>query len=303
MYDVIVVGAGPAGMAACLYASRANLKTLIIEKDLPGGQLNNTESLDNYLGTPEVSAPELAETMYEQALSFGAEEKMATIMKIYKQQDGTFCVYTKKESILTKSIVLATGTEYKKLGIPGEIEFESKGVSYCAICDGPFFEHQKVIVVGGGDSALEEADYLTQFADVTLVHRRNDYRAKDHLQKRVKDNPKITEVLNAKVTEIKGTVSMKKTTIQFNDTGAKTNIDAAGCFIYVGQTPQTDIVKEFEILDSEGYVLVDVNGMTSVPGLFAVGDIVQKTIRQVANAVGEGSVAGQSVYTYLKENE
>lgn len=303
MYDVAIIGAGPAGMAAALYASRANLKTLIIERDLPGGQLNNTETIDNFLGVPVVSAPELADSMYEQALSFGAEEAMGNILEIVKLRDGSFEIKTSKRVFATKTVIVATGAEYKKLEVPGEIEFEANGVSYCAICDGPFFKDKQVMVVGGGDSALEEADYLTQFADVLLVHRRKEYRAKQHLQQRVKNNPKITEVLNAEVQMIKGTRSMERVQLILKDTNAVTNINADGCFIYVGQIPQTDILTPFGVVTDEGYVLAGPDGMTEIEGLFAVGDILHKKIRQVANAVGEGSVAGQSVYEYLKNKE
>jgi len=303
MYDVAIIGAGPAGMAAALYASRANLKTVIIERDLPGGQLNNTETIDNFLGVPMVSAPELGESMYEQALSFGAEEAMGNILEINKLADGSFEIKTSKRLFAAKAIIVATGAEYKKLEIPGEMEFEANGVSYCAICDGPFFKDKQVVVVGGGDSALEEADYLTQFADVLLVHRGKEYRAKQHLQQRVKNNPKITEVLNAEVQIIKGTRSMERVQLILKDTNAVTNINADGCFIYVGQIPQTDILAPFGILTDEGYVLAGPDGMTEIEGLFAVGDILHKKIRQVANAVGEGSVAGQSVYDYLKNKE
>lgn len=300
MYDVVIIGAGPAGMAAALYASRANLKTVIFERDLPGGQLNNTETIDNYLGVPLVSALTLAESMYEQALSFGAEEKFGNVKEIIKAPEGHFEIHTNKQSFLSKAVVVATGTEYKKLNVPGEMEFEAKGVSYCAICDGPFFKNKRVMVVGGGDSALEEADYLTQFAEVLLIHRRNDYRAKEHLQERVKNNPKITRLMNAEVSIIKGTRTMEKARIKLNSNNAVTNIDMDGCFIYVGQTPQTDLLASYGVLDEEGYVLAAPDGMTSTQGLFAVGDILQKKIRQVANAVGEGSVAGQSVYEYLQ---
>lgn len=303
MYDVTIIGAGPAGLAGALYASRANLKTLMIERDLPGGQLNNTETIDNYLGVPAVPALDLAETMHEQALSFGAEEAYGNVLDIIKTEDGFFEVKTSKKVFSSKTVIVATGSEYKKLGIPGEMEFEAQGVSYCAICDGPFFKDKQVVVVGGGDSALEEADYLTQFADVMLVHRRKEYRAKQHLQERVKANPKITEILNAEVQIIKGTRGMERAQLLLKDTNAMTNINADGCFIYVGQIPQTAILAPFGVLDEEGYVLAGKNGMTATEGLFAVGDILQKKIRQVANAVGEGSVAGQSVYDYLKENE
>lgn len=301
MYDVIIIGQGPAGLAAGLYASRANLKTAIFERELAGGQLNNTETIDNYLGTPAIAALDLAETMYTQAFSFGAEEKMGNIEDITKMPEGHFEVKTRKEVFEAKAVVLATGSEYRKLGIPGEMEFEANGVSYCAICDGPFFKDKKVIVVGGGDSALEEADYLTQFSDVLLVHRRKEYRAKQDLQERVKKNPKITELLNAELLSVKGTRHMENARIRLNETLAETNVAVDGCFIYVGQIPQTHVIQKFGILTDEGYVKTDANGMTAIDGLFAAGDIIDKKIRQVANAVGEGSVAGQSVYDYLKK--
>lgn len=315
-YDVIIVGQGPAGMSAAIYASRANLSTLMIERGLPGGQLNNTEVLDNYLGTPFAKAMELAETMHKQALSFGAEEVYGEVITVEKVNDS-FRVHTKKEIFEAKAVIVATGTQYKKLGISGEEEFAGRGVSYCAVCDGPFFKDKKIVVVGGGDSALEEADYLTQFGEVTIIHRRSSYRGQPLLQERVQRNPKIQQIMNTEVLEIVGEDQVEQIKIKDKSTNKENTLEADAVFVYIGQTPQTALLRKIplievggllgpfssqvNVLNHEEYVLrTNKKYMTHVPGLFAIGDILNKKVRQVANAVGEGAVAGQSAYEYIQ---
>lgn len=306
MYDVIIIGAGPGGMSAALYASRANLKTLLIDGGLPGGQMNNTESLDNYLGTPKANAPELAEEMYEQAMSFGAEEEYGHVTSITRHPiDDSFYfeATTATATYQARAVIVATGTKYKKLPALATT-FEGKGVSYCAVCDGPLYKNESVAVIGGGDSALEEADYLTQFAEtVHLIHRRDDYRAKAHLQERVKNNPAIVEHTNRVVLYGEGESTLDRIHLKHTDGLAVEPLPVSGAFVYIGSTPQTTLLSDFGVLSDEGYVYdFDPHTMmTSIPGLFAVGDIIDKPIRQVANAVGEGALAGQSVYNYLKK--
>lgn len=316
-YDVIIVGQGPGGMSAAIYTSRANLKTLIIERGLPGGQLNNTESLDNYLGTPKVNAMDLAKTMHEHSLAFGAEEEFGDVQSIDKV-DELFHVKTETDTFVAKSVIVATGTQYKKIGIPGEDIFTGRGVSYCAVCDGPFFNDKHIVVIGGGDSALEESDYLSQFGEVTIIHRRSEYSGQPLLQERVKKNPRISEIMNAQVTEILGEDKVEIIKVIDNASGQETMMNADGVFIYVGQNPQTEFLdkvtltendemlgnysSKISVLNHEKYIgKTDESYMTLVPGLFTVGDILNKKVRQVANAVGEGAVAGQSAYEYIKE--
>lgn len=301
--DVIIIGAGPAGMSAALYASRANLDVMMIERGLPGGQMNNTETLDNYLGTPNVSAQGLAQEMCKQAMSFGATQEYGNILSIEKIEDN-FKLTTEKKEYLAKTVIVATGTQYKKLGVPSEDELSGRGVSYCAICDGPFFKDKTVVVVGGGDSALEEADYLTQFSSVVLVHRRQEYRAQPHLQKRVKENPRIIEMLDSELISIHGDTHVEDVLIKTKSIDRPIELRTQGVFIYVGQTPHTELLKPFGVLNESGYVKdYSKEYMTSIPGLFVAGDILEKNIRQVANAVGEGAVAGQSAYNYLSQKK
>lgn len=309
IYDVIVIGAGPAGMSAALYASRANLKTLIIEGGLPGGQMNNTDRLDNYLGFPEADASTLAEEMYKQALSFGAKEVVEFVRSVeeFTLTEGKhFKVSTKRNKYVSRTVILATGTQYKTLDVPGEDALVSKGISYCAVCDAPFYKGKNVAVIGGGDSALEEADYISQFAEqVVIFHRRKDYRAKPSIQERVLNNPKIISVMNTIAREFKGKDKLDSIRIHDRTMGKERDFMFDGAFIYIGNVPQTDIVKGFDILTDEGYIdfVVPDTMMTRVDGLFAVGDILDKHIRQVAKAVGEGAVAGQSAFYYLKQKD
>lgn len=304
MHDVIIVGSGPSGLSSALYASRSGLDTVIIEKGLPGGQLNNTSEIDNYIGGTTTNGMELADAMYEQAMLFGAKHLYGEVIDILQHTDMTFTVYMKDKELSAKVVIVATGTEYRKLGVPGEEEFSGRGLSYCAVCDAPFFKDKEVTVIGGGDSALEEADYLTNFASkVTIVHRRYDYRAKPHLQQRVKDNPKIREVLNVDVQSIAGHDSIDKINLYDKTLNENTAIESDGVFVYIGQNPQNSYLEGLKVTNELGYIeTTGPNGETIIPGLFAVGDIVHKTIRQVANAVGEGAVAGQTAYSYIKDN-
>lgn len=306
IYDVAVVGGGPSGLSGTLYTSRANLKTVLIEREIPGGQLNNTETIENYLGTPNANAEELALTMHDQALQFGAKMVRKNIQSILKREDGVFELKTRKGTIEAKSVLLATGTKYKKLGIPGEEELDARGVSYCAICDGPFFTDKEIAVVGGGDAALEEADYLTQFGStVHLIHRRDEFRAKPHLQERVKNNPKITIHYNRTIESVNGENNVESLTLCEKDGPLDSieNLPVSAVFIYIGQLPQVLSVHEAGSQQAwvmNDFISVDNNMETSIKGLFAAGDIVDKPIRQVANAVGEGAVAAQYIYQHVQ---
>ena len=298
LYDTVIVGAGPAGLTAALYASRGKYHTLLVERSIPGGQMNNTGIIDNFIGYPEIQGSELARKMYEHTMEFNSEEIMADIKSITILEDGTFKLETRKKDIFSRTVIVATGTENRKLGVAGEQYFLGKGVSYCAICDGPFFEGKSVAVIGGGDSAFDEALYLSGFAKkVTIIHRSNKFRAKRELQQAVFKNDKIHIRTNTTVEEIQGRKNVTNLIVAKN--GERDIFPADGVFIYIGQLPQTHILNDLGVLDEEGFVIVDKNYETTVPGLFAVGDILQKDIRQIANAIGDGAVAAQNIGRYI----
>ncbi|WP_318767043.1 thioredoxin-disulfide reductase [Lactiplantibacillus carotarum] len=299
-YDVIIIGAGPAGMTAALYASRANLSVLLLDRGIYGGQMNNTAAIENYPGFKSVLGPDLAKDMYESATQFGAEYAYGSVESVEDQGDVKI-VKTDSDTFETKAIVIGTGSEYRKLGVPGEDTYGGRGVSYCAVCDGAFFRNKHVVVVGGGDSAIEEGTYLTQLADkVTVIHRRDQLRAQKILQDRAFANPKMDFVWNSNVTEIVG--DDKKVTgvkVNNNQTGEDSEIAVDGVFIYVGINPITKPFGNLGITDENGWIITNDHMETKVPGIFAVGDVRKKDLRQVATAVGEGGTAGQGVYTYI----
>ncbi|WP_436669510.1 thioredoxin-disulfide reductase [Lactiplantibacillus plantarum] len=299
-YDVIIIGAGPAGMTAALYASRANLSVLLLDRGIYGGQMNNTAAIENYPGFKSVLGPDLAKDMYESATQFGAEYAYGSVESVEDRGDVKI-VTTDSDTFETKALVIGTGSEYRKLGVTGEDTYGGRGVSYCAVCDGAFFRNKHVVVVGGGDSAIEEGTYLTQLADkVTVIHRRDQLRAQQILQDRAFANPKMEFVWNSNVTEIIG--DDKKVTgvkVNNNKTGEDSEIAVDGVFIYVGINPITKPVSNLGITDENGWIETNDHMETKVPGIFAVGDVRKKDLRQVATAVGEGGTAGQGVYTYI----
>ncbi|MGA3473977.1 thioredoxin-disulfide reductase [Lactiplantibacillus plantarum] len=299
-YDVIIIGAGPAGMTAALYASRANLSVLLLDRGIYGGQMNNTAAIENYPGFKSVLGPDLAKDMYESATQFGAEYAYGSVESV-KDRGDVKIVTTDSDTFETKALVIGTGSEYRKLGVTGEDTYGGRGVSYCAVCDGAFFRNKHVVVVGGGDSAIEEGTYLTQLADkVTVIHRRDQLRAQQILQDRAFANPKMEFVWNSNVTEIIG--DDKKVTgvkVNNNKTGEDSEIAVDGVFIYVGINPITKPFSNLGITDENGWIETNDHMETKVPGIFAVGDVRKKDLRQVATAVGEGGTAGQGVYTYI----
>ncbi|MDB7770869.1 thioredoxin-disulfide reductase [Lactiplantibacillus plantarum] len=299
-YDVIIIGAGPAGMTAALYASRANLSVLLLDRGIYGGQMNNTAAIENYPGFKSVLGPDLAKDMYESATQFGAEYAYGSVESVEDRGDVKI-VTTDSDTFETKALVIGTGSEYRKLGVTGEDKYGGRGVSYCAVCDGAFFRNKHVVVVGGGDSAIEEGTYLTQLADkVTVIHRRDQLRAQQILQDRAFANPKMEFVWNSNVTEIIG--DDKKVTgvkVNNNKTGEDSEIAVDGVFIYVGINPITKPFSNLGITDENGWIETNDHMETKVPGIFAVGDVRKKDLRQVATAVGEGGTAGQGVYTYI----
>lgn len=303
-YDVIIIGAGPAGMTAALYAARANLKTLLLERGIPGGQMNNTAEVENYPGFDSILGPDLALKMYDGINQFGVEHGYGNVVEVKDHHDYKE-VITDDASYEAKVVIIATGCEHRNLEVPGEAEYSGRGVSYCAVCDGAFFRNKKLIVVGGGDSAVEEAIYLTQFADeVKIVHRRDALRAQKIIQDRAFANEKISFIWDSVVEEIKGD-DQKVTGVQIKNvkTGETYEEAADGVFIYVGLIPLTQAFTSLGITDDAGWIVTDERMQTKIPGLLACGDARQKHLRQITTAVGDGGIAGQQAYQYIEENK
>ncbi|MFC4765845.1 thioredoxin-disulfide reductase [Effusibacillus consociatus] len=303
VYDVIIAGAGPGGMTAAVYTSRANMKTLMIEKGIPGGQMVNTEDIENYPGYESIQGPELSEKMFEHAKKFGTDYLRGHIKQI---RDGYpyKTVTVDEQEFKTKSVIVATGAEHRKLGVPGEQEFSGRGVSYCAVCDGAFFADLELVVIGGGDSAVEEALFLTRFASkVTIIHRRDTLRAQKIIQKRAFENEKIAFIWNHQVKEIRGDDMVSGVLIQDTVNGEECEYPCQGVFIYVGMDPISECVKELGITNESGYILTDGNMRTKVPGIFAAGDVREKTLRQVVTATGDGSLAALAAQHYVEDLE
>ena len=302
MYDTIIIGAGPAGMTAALYAARSNLKVALIEGGLPGGQMNNTSDIENYPGYANISGPELAEKMFEPLENLGVEHLYGFVKNIENHGDVKK-VITDDEEFETRTVIVATGSKHRLLGVPGEEELNSRGVSYCAVCDGAFFRDQDLLVVGGGDSAVEEAIFLTQFAkSVTIVHRRDELRAQKVLQDRAFANDKINFIWDSVVKEIKGENRVDSVVIENVKTNQVTEHAFGGVFIYVGLDPVSEFTKDLQIQDASGWIVTDDHMKTSVAGVFAVGDVRQKDLRQVTTAVGDGAIAGQEAYKFITEH-
>jgi len=302
MYDTIIIGAGPAGMTAALYAARSNLKVALIEGGLPGGQMNNTSDIENYPGYANISGPELAEKMFEPLENLGVEHLYGFVEAVEDHGDVKK-VITDDEEFETRTVIVATGSKHRLLGVPGEEELNSRGVSYCAVCDGAFFRDQDLLVVGGGDSAVEEAIFLTRFAkSVTIIHRRDELRAQKVLQDRAFANEKIKFIWDSVVKEIKGENRVESVVIENVKTGQVTEQAFGGVFIYVGLDPVSDFVQELQFRDQAGWIVTDDHMKTSVAGVFAVGDVRQKDLRQVTTAVGDGAIAGQEAYKYITEH-
>ena len=302
MYDTIIIGAGPAGMTAALYAARSNLKVALLERGIPGGQMNNTADIENYPGYANISGPELAEKMFEPLENLGVEHLFGLVEKIEDRGDFKEIV-TEDERFEAKTVIIASGANHRHLGVPGEEDYNSRGVSYCAVCDGAFFRDEDLLVVGGGDSAVEEAIFLTRFAkSVTIVHRRDELRAQKVLEDRAFANEKIRFVWDSVVESIHGD-ERKVTGVTFKNvkTGETSQADFGGIFIYVGLDPVSEFAADLGITDEAGWILTDHQMKTSVAGIYAVGDVRQKDLRQITTAVGDGAIASQEVYKYLTE--
>ncbi|PEE39634.1 thioredoxin-disulfide reductase [Bacillus pseudomycoides] len=302
IYDVIIIGAGPAGMTAAVYTSRANLSTLMLERGIPGGQMANTEDVENYPGYESILGPDLSNKMFEHAKKFGAEYAYGDVKEVIDGKEYKTVVAGKKE-YKTRAIIVASGAEYKKIGVPGEKELGGRGVSYCAVCDGAFFKGKELVVVGGGDSAVEEGVYLTRFASkVTIVHRRDALRAQKILQDRAFQNEKVDFIWNHTVKEInEENGKVGSVTLVDVNTGEEQEFKADGAFIYIGMLPLSKPFTELGVTNENGYIETNERMETKVPGIFAAGDVREKMLRQIVTATGDGSIAAQSAQHYVEE--
>jgi thioredoxin reductase (NADPH) len=305
-WDIVIVGGGPAGLTAGLYAARDAMKTLLVERMVSGGQVATTEWVENYPGFPEgISGIELSQRMEEQAKKFGLQVIQGDVQTL-GLSDGrprTFSVLTSEGAHLARAVILAMGADWNRLGVPGEEEFRGRGVSYCATCDGPFFRDQEVVVVGGGDTAVEEGTYLTKMASrVTLIHRRDRLRASPIVQQRALANPKMQFVWNSVVEAIEGgPKGVERVRIKELPSGHTWEKPCSGVFIFVGMVPNTGFLKGLVEMDQRGYVLTDDEMRTSLPGVFACGDARRKLLRQVVTACGDGATAARAAARYVEE--
>lgn len=302
-WDLLIVGAGAAGLTCAVYAGRGRLRTLVFEKMMPGGQVALNDLIENYPGFADgISGLELAQQMSKQATRFGAQIRTAEVESI--DIERPFRVNAAGESYLAKSILIATGCSPRRLGVPGEKEFYTRGVSYCATCDGPLFSGKPLVIVGGGNTAVDDALFLANLAsEVTVIHRRDKLRADLILQERAFANKKIRFLWNRVVTEIKGSQSVEAVRSRHVTTGEETELPAAGVFIAVGEIPQTTFLPDQVHRDDSGHVLANQDFETSVPGLFVAGDVRAGAYRQIAAAVGEGVMAYRSIRSYLEAND
>lgn len=297
--EVVIAGAGPAGLTAALYCGRAGLDTVVVERLGPGGQAATTAHIENYPGFPGgVTGPELGQRLEEQARAFGAQLVLAEVQGV--SVHGGFTARTSEGNIDARALIVASGARERPLGVPGESEFRGRGVSYCATCDGAFYRNRRVVVVGGGDSAIEEALFLTRFASqVTVVHRRGALRAAKVLQERAFSHAKLNFVWNTVVAAVLGREKVEGVQLMHVGTGRDTEYPADGVFVCVGKLPNSELVRSLVKTDAAGYVVTGEDMSTSLPGLYAAGDVRAKYLKQVATAVSDGAVAGVAVERYL----
>ncbi|HET6318418.1 MAG TPA: thioredoxin-disulfide reductase [Chloroflexota bacterium] len=303
LWDVVIVGAGPAGMAAALYTGRAKLKTLVLDRmGAGGGQLLNTELIEDYPAIKSITGSDMARAFEDQIREFGVEITWGNV-EAFERRGGHHLVRTDDGSeYLTKTVIVSTGGLPRKLGTPGEAEYAGRGVSYCAICDGAFFKGQVLAVIGGGDSAVEEATFLTRYgAKVYIIHRRDEWRAQKLLQERALNNPKIEPVWNTVVEEIGGKDAVKWLRVRDVQSGERRKIDVGGVFIYVGFMPNSDIFDDSFKKDPQGFILTDDKMETHVPGFYVAGDVRSQYVRQISNAVGDATTAAVAATRYIEE--
>lgn len=303
-YDLLIIGGGPAGLTAGLYAARARLRVLLVERLVPGGQMVTTDRIENYPGFPEgISGPELSLLMINQADRFDLEIETNEVMSLGVGR-SVHTISLSDRTVTAHAIIIATGASPKKLGIPGEETFWGKGVSCCATCDGPFYKDRVAVAVGGGDTALKESLFLTKFVEkVYLVHRRERWRAETIWQERVRSHNRIVPVCNAVLTRINGGDVLESVSLTDVATGNTREIKASACFIWIGIEPNTGFIGNTLRTDNAGFIFADAEMKTSVPGIFAAGDVRVVPTRQIAGAVGDGAVAAFSAQQYIESIE
>lgn len=304
IYDIIILGGGPAGLTAGIYAARAKASVLILDEGMPGGQLILTHEIANYPGTGEMSGYQLAFTMKQQAEKFGCTIKTnAKITKIRLNNKIKEITVNEKETYKSKAVILAVGGKSRMLNVPGETEFKGKGISYCATCDGDFFQDKEIIVVGGGNSALEEADSLTKYASkVTIVHQFDHFQAFEHAIQTAKNNPKIDFIMESTITEFHGEQKLEKASIKNLKTGDITERNIDGTFIFIGYVPNTQNIEGLVEMNQYGEIITNKKLQTNIPGVYAAGDCLEKPYRQVTTAVSDGTIAALAAMEYINEN-
>ena len=303
IYDIIIIGAGPAGLSAALYAGRAKLRTLLIEKESFGGQVSTTHEVENYPGIAKVTGPELSEYMKQQAISFGVEIIQENVDDLTLDSEIKI-VKTYENEFRAKSIILAMGAKPRLAGFENEVKFRSMGVSYCATCDGAFFEGMDIAVIGGGDSAITEALFLTRFAkSIKIIHRRDEFRAAKSLLNRAQEHEKIEFIVNSVVEEAQGNGVVEKLVVRNKITNEQSELDVAGCFVFVGLDPINNLIKDKVNLDDAGYVIAGEDMKTNIPGVFVAGDLRQKPLRQIVTAASDGAIASIMAEKYIEGAE
>lgn len=302
--NVVIIGAGPAGLAAAIYAARSNLEPLVITGAEIGGQITLTSDIENYPGFPDgINGYELAQNFQKQAERFGTRVERAVVTDVDFSNEP-FKIITDEGNIEARSVIIATGASPRRLGVPGEDEMVSRGVSYCATCDGFFFKEKKIAVIGGGDSALDEGLFLTKFGrEVHIIHRRDRLRAKPILQKRAFNNEKISFIWDSVVTEVVGTTKVEGLRLKNVKSSKEEVVSFDGCFVFVGYIPNTQVFQGHVKLNDSGYIEIDSRGKTSVDGVFAAGDVHDFIYRQAITASASGAIAGMEVEKYLAEKE
>ncbi len=305
VHDIVIIGAGAAGLTAGMYARRSNLDTVLLEKFIPGGQAALTAFVENFPGFPGgVSGYDLMENMRNQAVGFGLEIRTAEVKCIEPHVEKPFRICTQDGELFTRAIIVCTGVRPRKLDVPGEKELFGRGISTCATCDGAFYRNMEVAVIGGGDSALDEGLYLTRFAStVHIVHRRDRFRAIHALVRKAEENPKVRFHLDSVVTSVNGSGAVESVALRNVKTGAESILPVSGVFLYIGLIPNTEMFRGLLALDEGGFITVDRDLMTSVPGIFAAGDVRDTPLRQIVTAAADGALAAYSAGKYLERVE
>jgi len=302
-YDIVIIGGGPGGLTAGLYGARANLKTVVVEKYMPGGQIANTEEVEDYPGFEHISGAELAMKMADHAKKFGLEVISDEVVEI--RNDDVYrkvAVGASGTEYAGKAMVFCTGGSAVMLNVPGEVEFTGKGVSYCAICDGAFFKNQVIAVVGGGDAAVEEAMFLTKFGSkVIVIHRRDKLRAQKVIQERAFANNKLEFIWDTVVEEIRGDKKIESLVLKNVKTGEKSNLPVGAVFVFIGFHPNTKMLPDGVRKNDSGYIITDFKMETSIPGIYACGDVREQLVRQITNAVGDGTTAAMAAVYRIEE--